>query len=59
MGQKIQAFGVVVIGVHKPEFTFEKNVDNVRWATKELQVNYTVAIDNDYAIWGHSQVLLP
>jgi hypothetical protein len=40
-----------VIGVHAPEFAFEKNIDNVRQATKDLKVDYPVAIDNDYAIW--------
>ena len=43
--------GLVVIGVHAPEFAFEKNVDNVRRAAKDLKVDYPVAIDNDYAIW--------
>jgi cytochrome c biogenesis protein CcdA/thiol-disulfide isomerase/thioredoxin len=43
--------GLVVIGVHAPEFAFEKNVDNVKQAIKDLKVDYPVAIDNDYAIW--------
>ncbi|MEJ8821279.1 cytochrome c biogenesis protein DipZ [Variovorax humicola] len=43
--------GLIVIGVHAPEFAFEKNVDNVRKAVKDLKVDYPVAIDNDYAIW--------
>jgi hypothetical protein len=43
--------GLVVIGVHTPEFPFEKNVDNVRRAAQEMRVGYPVAIDNDYAIW--------
>jgi cytochrome c biogenesis protein CcdA/thiol-disulfide isomerase/thioredoxin len=43
--------GLVVIGVHAPEFAFEKNIDNVRKAVKDLQVDYPVATDNDYAIW--------
>jgi thiol-disulfide isomerase/thioredoxin len=43
--------GFVVIGVHSPEFSFEKNVSNVRWAAKEMRVPYPVAIDNDFAIW--------
>ena len=43
--------GLVVIGVHSPEFGFEKNVDNVRWAAKELRVGYPIAIDSDHAIW--------
>lgn len=43
--------GLVVIGVHAPEFAFEKDVDNVRRAVKDLNVDYPVAIDNNYAIW--------
>jgi thiol-disulfide isomerase/thioredoxin len=43
--------GLVVIGVHTPEFSFEHDVDNVRWALKDMSINYPVAIDNDYAIW--------
>ena len=43
--------GLVVIGVHSPEFVFEKNVENVRRAVKDLQVDYPVAIDSDHAIW--------
>jgi hypothetical protein len=43
--------GLVVIGVHAPEFEFEKNVDNVRWAAKDMRVDYPIAIDNDHAIW--------
>jgi thiol-disulfide isomerase/thioredoxin len=43
--------GLIVIGVHSPEFSFEKNIDNVRWATKEMRVDYPVVIDNDYSIW--------
>ncbi|WP_213959875.1 cytochrome c biogenesis protein DipZ [Variovorax sp. dw_954] len=48
---KYKGKGLVVIGVHAPEFAFEKNVDNVRKAVKELKVDYPVAVDNDYAIW--------
>ena len=43
--------GLVVIGVHAPEFAFEKNVDNVRKATADLHIHYPVAIDNNYVIW--------
>jgi len=43
--------GLVVIGVHAPEFAFEKNIDNVRRAVKDLGITYPVAIDNNYAIW--------
>jgi thiol-disulfide isomerase/thioredoxin len=43
--------GLVVIGVHAPEFPFERNIDNVRRAAKDLKVDYPIAIDNDFAIW--------
>jgi hypothetical protein len=41
----------VVIGVHTPEFAFEKNVDNVKQAVADLKIGFPVAIDNNYAIW--------
>ena len=44
--------GLVVIGVHTPEFDFEHDLDNVRRAVKDLRVDYPVAVDNDYAIWS-------
>ncbi len=44
--------GLVVIGVHTPEFDVEHGLDNVRRAAKDLRVSYPVAIDNDYAIWS-------
>ena len=50
--KKYKDQGLVVIGVHTPEFEFEKNVDNVRWAIKHMNVDYPVAVDSDYAIWG-------
>jgi thiol-disulfide isomerase/thioredoxin len=43
--------GLVVIGVHTPEFTFEHNLDNVRRAVRQMRIEYPVVIDNDYAIW--------
>jgi hypothetical protein len=43
--------GLVVIGVHSPEFAFEKNLANVRKAVADLQIQYPVAVDNNYAIW--------
>jgi thiol-disulfide isomerase/thioredoxin len=43
--------GLVVIGVHTPEFSFEHNVDNVRWAVKNMDIDYPVAIDSNHAIW--------
>jgi thiol-disulfide isomerase/thioredoxin len=44
--------GLVVIGVHTPEFSFEHDVDLVRQATKERAIDYPVAVDNDYRIWS-------
>ena len=49
--EKYKNHGLVVIGVHSPEFSFEKNADNVRWATKDMDVSYPVAIDDDHSIW--------
>jgi thiol-disulfide isomerase/thioredoxin len=44
--------GLVVIGVHTPEFSFEHDVDRVRQATKERAIDYPVVVDNDYAVWS-------
>ncbi len=49
--EKYKDQGLVVIGVHSPEFAFEKNVDNVTKAISDLGITYPVAVDNDYAIW--------
>ncbi len=49
--EKYKDHGLVVIGVHAPEFAFEKNADNVKKAVSDLNVGYPVALDNDYAIW--------
>jgi cytochrome c biogenesis protein CcdA/thiol-disulfide isomerase/thioredoxin len=43
--------GLIVIGVHTPEFAFEKDADNVRRAVSELKITYPVPLDNDYKIW--------
>jgi thiol-disulfide isomerase/thioredoxin len=43
--------GLVIIGVHTPEFPFEKNEANVRKAMRKMGVDYPVAMDNDYRIW--------
>jgi thiol-disulfide isomerase/thioredoxin len=48
---KYQEHGLVLINVHTPEFEFEKNMDNVRRAVKELGLAHPVAVDNEYAIW--------
>jgi thiol-disulfide isomerase/thioredoxin len=50
-GEKYKDHGLVVIGVHSPEFAFEKNVDNVRWAAKDMRIDYPIVIDGDHAIW--------
>jgi len=49
--EKYKDQGLVVIGVHAPEFAFERNIDNVKKATHDLGIDYPVAIDNNYAIW--------
>ncbi|MGW1450198.1 redoxin domain-containing protein [Micromonospora sp. NPDC002411] len=43
--------GLVVVGVHTPEFSFEHDVDQVRRAVTARSIDYPVAVDNDYAIW--------
>ena len=49
--EKYRDRGLVVIGVHTPEFEFEQNVANVRRAVSEMNIAYPIAIDNRYAIW--------
>jgi len=49
--EKYRDRGLVVIGAHTPEFPFEKDIDNVRWAAKEMDVNYPIAVDSDYGVW--------
>jgi thiol-disulfide isomerase/thioredoxin len=49
--ERYRDHGLVVIGVHSPEFGFEHNIDNVRQAAKAMAIDYPIAIDNDYAIW--------
>ena len=44
--------GLVVLGVHTPEFPFEHEIDGVRRATRERAIDYPVAVDNDYAVWS-------
>jgi thiol-disulfide isomerase/thioredoxin len=43
--------GLVVLGVHTPEFPFEKDVENIRRAVQDMRIHYPIAIDSDYAIW--------
>jgi thiol-disulfide isomerase/thioredoxin len=49
--EKYKDQGLVVIGVHAPEFAFEKNLANVRRAATQMRVDYPIAVDSDHAIW--------
>jgi thiol-disulfide isomerase/thioredoxin len=49
--EKYRDRGLVVIGVHSPEFGFEKDLDNVRRAARALRVSYPIAVDSSHAIW--------
>src|SRR5262245_60412639 len=49
--EKYRNQGLVVIGVHAPEFAFEKNINNVRWAVKDMRIDYPVAVDSEHVIW--------
>jgi thiol-disulfide isomerase/thioredoxin len=44
--------GLVVVGVHTPEFSFEHNIDNVKQAVESLRITYPVVVDNNYAVWN-------
>jgi thiol-disulfide isomerase/thioredoxin len=44
--------GLIVIGSHTPEFSFEHDVDGVRQATKQMAIDYPVVVDNDYEVWS-------
>ena len=48
---KYSSHGLVVVGVHTPEFSFEHNADNVRRAVQEMKITYPVATDNNYGVW--------
>ena len=50
--KKYRGQGLVIIGVHAPEFAFEKDPENVRRAVRDLGIAYPVALDNRYAIWN-------
>src|SRR5262249_53329461 len=49
--EKYKDSGLVVIGVHTPEFPFEKDFSNVQRAVKEMQITFPVALDSDYRVW--------
>jgi hypothetical protein len=50
--QTYRNHGLIVIGVHTPEFSFEHEIDGVRQAIEERAIDYPVAVDNDYEIWS-------
>ena len=50
--QKYKDQGLVIVGVHAPEFSFEKNINNVKKAVKEQNIPYPVMLDNDFATWN-------
>jgi thiol-disulfide isomerase/thioredoxin len=50
--EKYRDQGLVVIGVHTPEFKFEKDLENVRREVKEIGITFPVAVDSNYAIWS-------
>jgi cytochrome c biogenesis protein CcdA/thiol-disulfide isomerase/thioredoxin len=50
--EKYHDHGLVIIGVHTPEFAFEKDIDNVQRAVRNLKIPYPVAVDSNYAIWS-------
>ena len=49
--KKYEDQGLVVVGVHTPEFPFERDVENVRWAAQDMAVEYPIALDPDYEVW--------
>ena len=50
--ERYRGLGLVIVGVHAPEFAFEKDVDNVKKAIHDLGIKYPVAMDNQFAIWN-------
>jgi thiol-disulfide isomerase/thioredoxin len=50
--EKYRDLGLVVIGVHTPEFPFEREVENVREAAQAMRVEYPIALDSDYGVWS-------
>jgi thiol-disulfide isomerase/thioredoxin len=50
--EKYRGDGLVVLGVHTPEFEVEQSVENVRRAAEEMGIHYPIAVDSDYAIWS-------
>ena len=53
--ERYRSKGLVILGVHSPEFAFEHSLGNVRQAVKQLGIHYPVALDNDFATWNAYQ----
>lgn len=49
--ERYRDHGLIVLGVHTPEFSFEKDLENVRRVLADMRVEYPVAVDSDYQIW--------
>jgi hypothetical protein len=49
--ERYEDLGLVTVGAHTPEFPFEREIENVRWAADEMHVGYPIALDSDYGIW--------
>jgi hypothetical protein len=50
--ERYRGDGLVTIGIHTPEFSFERNLDNIRTALEQMRVTYPIAVDNEYAVWN-------
>jgi thiol-disulfide isomerase/thioredoxin len=53
--QKYSDKGLVIVGIHSPEFEFEKNIDNVKQAVTRFGIKYPVLLDNDHGTWNAFQ----
>jgi len=49
--EKYKQHGLVVIGVHAPEFEFEKAISNIHWALEDMRIGYPVVVDSGHSIW--------
>lgn len=52
LDEKYRSKGLVILGIHTPEFAFEKEPENVKTALKQYNINYPVGLDNDYETWN-------
>src|SRR5918995_3095353 len=49
--EKYREHGLTIVGVHTPEFPFERDIDSIRAAIEERRITYPVAVDSEYAVW--------